>query len=105
MVKQANDAHITIEVAYAFPDKQFLQSVRVASGTSVRMSLALTDLPRRFPELDIDTCSVGIFGKQVEGSRVLKAGDRVEIYRALPNDPREMRRLRAAAEQTTGRKD
>jgi putative ubiquitin-RnfH superfamily antitoxin RatB of RatAB toxin-antitoxin module len=48
--------------------------------------------------LDLAHCPVGIFGKVLSDAetRVLIAGDRIEIYRPLLADPKEVRRLRAA---------
>ena len=95
MTEKNNAAKIPIEVVYALPEKQLLISLSVASGTTVRAALALTDFAQQFSELDIRDCPLGIFGKQVADNRVLKAGDRIEVYRPLLKDPRELRRDRA----------
>ncbi len=87
---------ISIEVVYAAIDRQALLSISVPVGTSVRQALMAGDVASRFAELDVAHCPVGIFGKVVDGGRVLEGGDRIEIYRPLLADPMEIRRLRAA---------
>ena len=89
---------IEIEVVYAGIDRQVLLSVSVASDSTVRDALQASGIGQHFPELDLAHCSVGIFGKVLSDAetRVLMAGDRIEIYRPLLADPKEVRRLRAA---------
>ena len=89
---------INIEVAYALPDKQKLLSLKVAAGTTMFEAVKQSGISEFFPELDIASASMGIFGK-VEGSpkqRVLTEGERVEIYRPLTADPKDNRKARAA---------
>ena len=88
---------ITIEVAYALPGEQYLARIEVPVGTTARAALACTDLRERFAGLNTERCPLGIFGRVVPDYRVLRAGDRVEIYRPLMMGPREARRQRAAA--------
>lgn len=95
---------ISIEVVYAAVDRQALLSISVPLGTTVRQGLLVSEVGSRFPELDIEHCPVGIFGKAVDGARVLEEGDRIEIYRPLLADPMEIRRLRAA-KSAKARKD
>lgn len=89
---------IEVEVVYAAVDRQVLLTVAVSVGTTVRAALLRSAVAEEFPELDLTHCPVGIFGKVVAdpGSRVVQAGDRIEIYRPLLADPKEVRRLRAA---------
>jgi putative ubiquitin-RnfH superfamily antitoxin RatB of RatAB toxin-antitoxin module len=89
---------IAVEVVYAAIDRQVLVPVTVPAGTTVRAALFLSGIGEAFPELDLAECTVGIFGKVVAdpGSRAVQSGDRIEIYRPLLADPKEVRRLRAA---------
>lgn len=89
---------IVVEVVYAAVDRQMLLKVAVPVGTTLRAALAESGIAEQFPELDPATCPVGIFGKVIADpeSRQVQAGDRIEIYRALLADPKEVRRLRAA---------
>jgi putative ubiquitin-RnfH superfamily antitoxin RatB of RatAB toxin-antitoxin module len=92
------EAMIEIEVVYAAVDRQVLVSVAVPEGTTVRATLLKSGIGSEFAELDLADCPVGIFGKVVvdPDSRPVQAGDRIEIYRPLLADPKEVRRLRAA---------
>lgn len=89
---------IEIEVVYAAVERQRLLSLTVPVGTTVRAGVLASGIGGEFPELDLAGCPVGIFGKQVAEpeTRVLQAGDRIEIYRPLLADPKEIRRQRAA---------
>ncbi|EJN30191.1 hypothetical protein PMI35_02100 [Pseudomonas sp. GM78] len=89
---------IEIEVVYAAVDRQELLMVRVPAGITVRAALLKSGMGQVFPELDLSQCPVGIFGKVVVDpeSRLVEPGDRIEIYRPLLADPKEVRRLRAA---------
>ncbi|PCJ84342.1 MAG: RnfH family protein [Thiotrichaceae bacterium] len=89
---------INIEVAYALPEKQIIRSVNVDSGTTIGAAIVLSGIMMDFPELDtvLEESKVGIFGKASTMTTVLQDGDRVEIYRPLIADPKEVRRKRAA---------
>lgn len=88
---------IRVEVVYAAVDRQELLALDVPVGTSVRAAAIASGMAEHFPELDIVQCPLGIFGKLVGDpeQREVEAGDRVEIYRPLLADPKEVRRLRA----------
>jgi putative ubiquitin-RnfH superfamily antitoxin RatB of RatAB toxin-antitoxin module len=92
------EAVIEFEVVYAAVDRQVLLCETVSAGTTVRMALLKSRVAEAFPELDLADCPVGIFGKVVADpdTRQVQAGDRIEIYRPLVADPKEVRRLRAA---------
>ena len=89
---------IDVEVVYAAVDRQRLLAFVVPEGTTVRAALLVCGIGHEFPELDLTQCPVGIFGKQVltPEARMLQSGDRIEIYRPLLADPKEIRRQRAA---------
>lgn len=86
---------IEIEVAYALPEAQFLQSLKLADGSTVRDAIEASGVLSRFPSIEINSNPVGIFSTQVALDKVLSSGDRVEIYRPLNITPVEARRLRA----------
>ncbi|MBN3865293.1 RnfH family protein [Pseudomonas frederiksbergensis] len=92
------EAVIKVEVVYAAVDRQVLLSVTVPVGVTVRNALLKSGLNSEFPELDLASCPVGIFGKVIAdpATHQVQAGDRIEIYRPLLADPKEVRRLRAA---------
>jgi putative ubiquitin-RnfH superfamily antitoxin RatB of RatAB toxin-antitoxin module len=89
---------VDIEVVYAAEDRQVLRVVTVPSGTSVRAAVQLSGIAAQFPGVDLADCPLGIFGKVIADAdlRAVAAGDRIEIYRPLLADPKEVRRLRAA---------
>ena len=85
----------TVEVAYALPEEQTVLTLRVEPGTTVREAIHRSRLLERYPEIDLETQKVGVFSKPVGLDTALRPKDRVEIYRPLKVDPREMRRRRA----------
>ncbi|MCO7625231.1 RnfH family protein [Pseudomonas fluorescens] len=89
---------IEIEVVYAAVDRQVLRALSVPEWTTVREAVLKSGIGEEFPELDLSECPLGIFGKVVADPqvRLIQAGDRIEIYRPLLADPKEVRRLRAA---------
>lgn len=89
---------IAVEVVYALPQKQKLLKLSVPAGTTVRQAAILSGMDGDFPGLDLERSPLGIFGKAVPDAevRVLEEGERVEIYRPLIADPKEVRKLRAA---------
>jgi hypothetical protein len=94
---------IKVEVAYATPDKQKILPIMVDPGTTADQAVALSGIDQHFPEVDMATAPKGIFGNAL-GTRgmpeasdyVMKEGDRVEIYRPLIADPKQVRKQRAA---------
>lgn len=94
---------ISVEVAYALAEKQKIVALEVDIGCSAREAARLSKLDQDFDGLDLNTAPLGIFGSAL-GARglapaeeyQLKPGDRVEIYRPLVADPKEVRRQRAA---------
>ena len=100
---------IRVEVAYALPHQQKIISLLVAPGTSALQAVELSDIVRYFPDIDIPTAKLGIFGQSLgtkgldtAASYVLREGDRVEIYRPLISDPKDARRKRAEKNAEVG---
>lgn len=92
---------INVEVAYALPEKQVIIPVNVDAGTTIGGAIVQSGIMLEFPELDVEHSAVGIFGKAAPMTKVLADGDRVEIYRPLKADPKEVRRKRAAEGKVT----
>lgn len=90
---------INVEVAYALPEKQIIRAVNVDAGTTIGAAIVQSGIMMDFPELEfeLEDAKVGIFGKAAAMTTELSDGDRVEIYRPLIADPKEVRRQRAAA--------
>ncbi|MBL4584754.1 MAG: RnfH family protein [Pseudomonadales bacterium] len=93
-----NLAHINIEVAYATPDKQLILTLSVPADCSVYDAAVASGMDKKFPEIDIESCKMGIFSKMVSKPKLqtLNPNDRIELYRPLLIDPKETRKKRAA---------
>jgi len=93
---------ITVEVAYALPHQQKIIELKVRPGTTALTAAERSGIATIFPEIDLASAKMGIFG-QALGTKglgapheyVLNPGDRVEIYRPLIFDPKDARRRRA----------
>lgn len=86
---------IDIEVVYGLPHKQVLLSLTVPDGTTIEDCIKLSGIVKHFPEIVPSEAVVGIFSKPTKLDNTVKPGDRIEIYRPLTADPKEMRKLRA----------
>ena len=88
---------ISVEVAYALPDKQRIVKLDVTPGTTALEAVTLSKLGEVFDELVVGSdLKIGVWGKATTADRVLAEGERVEIYRPLLVDPKEVRKARAA---------
>ena len=87
---------VAVEVAYATPARQVVLKLVVKPGTTLEQTIRLSGILGEFPEIDLSRNKVGIFGRLGKLTDVLQAGDRVEIYRPLIADPKEVRKQRAA---------
>jgi len=86
---------IEIEVVYALPDEQILLKRNVPAGTTVAEAIQASGLLDKYPDVDITKNKLGIFGKLAKAETVVREKDRIEIYRPLIADPKEVRRKRA----------
>ena len=93
---------IAVEVAYATPEDQKIIAVEVPSGTSAIEAVERSGMRDHFPDIRIEEKMLGIFSRKIKPDQVLKAGDRVEIYRPLIADPKEVRRQRAVRQKEKG---
>jgi putative ubiquitin-RnfH superfamily antitoxin RatB of RatAB toxin-antitoxin module len=89
-------SEISIEVAYAPPGRQILRRLSLPDGSSAADAIRASGLPAEFPEIDLARNRIGIYGKLVRPETKLHDRDRIEIYRPLQADPKEVRRARAA---------
>lgn len=90
------EQHIQVEVAYGKEAEQALLAVEGDQGLTVKEAIERSGILKRFPEIDLGTNKVGVFGKLTKLDQALQNGDRVEIYRPLIADPKEQRKKRAA---------
>ena len=89
---------INVEVAYALPEKQMILPLTVKQGTTLFEAAGMSGIAEKFEGLDLEATPMGVFGKaeRKPKERVLEDGDRVELYRPLIADPKEVRKKRAA---------
>ena len=88
-------AKITVEVAYALPEKQYLRRVTLEAGATVEQAINASGLLALRTDIDLAKNKVGVYSRPVNLTDALSDGDRVEIYRPLIADPKELRRQRA----------
>ena len=95
MNEQKKNGMINVEVLYALPHEQALLNVEVPQGTAVGDAIKISGMLEKYPEIDLAANKVGIFSKLSKLDAVLRDKDRIEIYRPLIADPKEVRRKRA----------
>lgn len=96
---------INIEVAYALPDQQVILSLEVPEDCSVEDAIKRSTILETYPQIDLSTDKVGIFGKMCKLDTTLRNKDRIEIYRKLIADPKESRRQKAEMERKKALQD
>ena len=87
---------ITIEVAYAKPEQQVIISLEMPEDTTVEQTIKASGILEQFPEIDTSDLKVCIFGNVCKLERLIREGDRIEVYRPLIHDPKDARRERAS---------
>lgn len=86
---------ISIEIAYALPEKQMLLSLIIPKQSTAHEAIIASEILKQCPELMHASLTIGIFGKKCALDAPLRQGDRIEIYRPLIHDPKQARRQRA----------
>lgn len=84
-----------VEVIYAYPDRYFLKKVTLSAPTTVQNVILQSGVLEKYTEIDLRKNKVGIFSRSVKLTDMVNDGDRIEIYRQLLADPKEIRRQRA----------
>jgi putative ubiquitin-RnfH superfamily antitoxin RatB of RatAB toxin-antitoxin module len=88
--------NLEIEVVYPLAEKQHIVNLKLAAGTTVQQAIESSGLLAKFPEIDLSKNKVGVFAKLTKLDSQLRDHDRIEIYRPLIADPKEVRKQRAA---------
>ncbi|MYM81156.1 RnfH family protein [Duganella sp. FT50W] len=86
----------TIQVCYASDALQFLRALQVPAGTTLEQAIGLSGVLDEVPGLDLNQLQTGIYAKKRPLDTVLRARDRIELYRPLIADPKHARRRRKA---------
>ena len=90
-----------VTLAVALPDRQEVIELELAAGATVGDAMAAAELRRRFPGVDFASMRTGIWSREAHAGARLRDGDRVELYRDLKADPKDMRRKRARASSSS----
>ncbi|NBV74545.1 MAG: RnfH family protein [Methylococcaceae bacterium] len=85
---------MNVGVCYAEADRQLWLRLEVPDGSTVQQAIELSGVLKRYPNIDLETQKVGIFGKFAKLDTPVKEGDRVEIYRKITADPQQVQRRR-----------
>jgi len=104
-VQAESPSKIIIEVVYGLPHKQKLLSLPVEQGTTAEQAIIESGILGLFNEIDLAVNKIGIWNRAVKLSTVLDDADRIEIYRPLIADPKEVRKRRAEKAVVEGRAD
>ncbi|OAN52726.1 protein RnfH [Paramagnetospirillum marisnigri] len=81
-----------VGVVYAIPTRQSWLTIDVPEGTTVKQAIEKSGILHQFPEIDLETQKVGIFGKSTTLDAVIEEGARIEIYRPITADPKTVKR-------------
>lgn len=87
-----------VGIAYSEPAQQLWLRIEVPDNATVLDAIEQSGILTKFPEIDLETHQVGIFGKAVKLDGLLKPGDRVEIYRGITADPATVPRRQRVGE-------
>ena len=90
------NGRIRVQVTYALPERQDMVTVELPAGASAQQAVEASGLLQKYPDIDLAKNKLGVFAKLVKADQALRDRDRVEIYRPLIADPKEVRRQRAA---------
>lgn len=88
-------SEIRVEVVYALPERQYLRTVRLEEGSTVEQAIVASGLLELRKDIDLKSNKVGVYSRPVKLADTISDGDRIEIYRPLIADPKELRRQRA----------
>lgn len=89
------EGKISVQVCYATSLREYLQELTVEQGCTIEQAIRQSGVLEAIPGIDLALQPVGLYGKKKPLDTVLRARDRIEIYRPLVADPKESRRKRA----------
>ncbi|WNC69705.1 RnfH family protein [Thalassotalea nanhaiensis] len=96
---------IAIELVYGLPKQQTLLSLQIDAQSTVEQAIAESGICQKYEEIDLAINKVGIWNRAVKLGQIVEDGDRIEIYRPLIADPKEVRKRRAEKAKEEGRAD
>lgn len=92
---------LNVAVAVALPGRQQVIALVLPEGSTAADALVAARVRERFPQVDLDAAKLGIWSRPCDPGTALREGDRVEVYRALADDPKSLRRARARLKPST----
>ncbi len=92
-----------VDVIYALPSQQKVIQIKVEPGTTFIDAVKQSKMVELFPEIDLEKVKLGTFSRLVKHNEELNPGQRIEIYRPLIADPKDVRRRRAEKAKEEGR--
>lgn len=96
---------LSIEVVYGTPTRQEIISCIVEPNTTIEQAILASGIVDEFPEIDLAVNNVGIWNRAAKLTDIVKDLDRIEVYRPLLADPKEVRKRRAEKAKEEGRAD
>jgi len=96
---------ITIEIVYGVPHKQKILTISIDANATVEQGIKESGIMKLFPEIDLAINKVGVWNRAVKLSEILEDLDRIEVYRPLIADPKDVRKRRAEKAKLEGRAD
>ncbi|CAH0538858.1 RnfH family protein [Vibrio marisflavi] len=96
---------IHVEVVYALPHEQRVLTLAVSSEMTVKEIIEQSGVLAQYPEINLEKNKVGVFSRNISLDATVNDKDRIEIYRPLLADPKEIRRKRAEQAKTAGSAD
>ena len=99
------EQQLHIEIVYGTPNKQELLSLPVIQGTTLEQAIIESGILDLFDDIDLSVNSVGVWNKMAKLTDEVNDLDRIEIYRPLLADPKEVRKRRAEKAKEEGRAD
>ena len=86
---------IVVEVVYAYPERYFLKKLTLENPITIQNAIVQSGVLEKYTEIDLHQNKVGIFSRTAKLTDIVENGDRIEIYRPLIADPKEIRRKKA----------
>ena len=86
---------IVVEVVYAYPERYFLKKLTLENPITIQNAIVQSGVLEKDTEIDLRQNKVGIFSRLAKLTDMVENGDRIEIYRPLIADPKEIRRKKA----------
>ena len=96
-------SNINVEVIYALPKEQITFTITVEQGTTAQQAIEASGILAKYPEIELNKNKLGVYSRLIKLDTVMEDGERIEIYRPLIADPKEMRKRRADKAKEDGR--